>query len=114
MKYKKHILWKPNVSLLETFKDYVVDIKTYFTNEDGGFSSFRVNKKSQSVRFPEFMKVYDNNYPKEIYLEVVFAIFKEEELRICPFCGNVLYVRNVRGHGSHLQPAQRCKSCSTS
>ena len=110
MKYKKHILWKPNVSLLETFKDYVVDIKTYFTNEDGGFSSFRVNKKSQSVRFPEFMKVYDNNYPKEIYLEVVFAIFKEEELRICPFCGNVLYVRNVK-HNEYYQVCS--KACDS-
>lgn len=96
MKYKKHILWKPGKSLLETFRDYIDDIKTYFTNDDGSFCSFRVNKKSQSVRFPEFMAVYDTNYPSGIYLEVIFALYKGEELRTCPFCGNVLYIRNVK------------------
>lgn len=110
MKCKKHIQWKPNVSLLETFKDYIVDIKTYFTNDDGGFSSFRVNKKSQTIRFPEFMKVYDSNYPKEIYLEVVFAIFKEEELRTCPFCGNVLYIRNVKRNDYYQVCSKTCDS----
>lgn len=110
MKYKKHILWKPNKSLLDVFNDYIDDIRTYFTSEDGSFSSFRVNKKSQSVRFPDFMKVYDANYPSEIYLEVVYAIFKGEELKTCPFCGNVLYIRNVKYNEYYQVCSKACDS----
>ena len=110
MKYKKHILWKPNKSLFDVFNDYIDEIRTYFMNEDGSFSSFRVNKKSQSVRFPDFMKVYDDNYPSEIYLEVVYAIFKGEELKTCPFCGNVLYIRNVKYNEYYQVCSKACDS----